>query len=181
MVRIWKNIPSLEHSTEHCSMITLAELQRSTAQVGKSVHRTTISHALHKAGLSGRVARREPLLKQSHAVCDKPCGGYNKHVEEGALVRWDQNWCFWPKCKMLCVAENEHCTSPRTHRSHHETWWWQHHAIGMLFFSRDREAGLSWWEDGWSQIQDNLGRKPVRVCKRLETGAEFHLPAGQRA
>ena len=67
-------------------MITLEELQRSTAQVGESVHRTTISHALHKSGLYGRVARRERLLKQSHAVCHKPCGGHNKHVEEGALV-----------------------------------------------------------------------------------------------
>ena len=87
-------------------MVTLVELQRSTAQVGESVHRTTISHALHKSGLYGRVARREPLLKQSHAVWHKPCGGHNKHVEEGALVRWDQNLCFWPKCKTLCVAEN---------------------------------------------------------------------------
>ena len=43
----------------------------------------------------------------------------------------------------------------------------------MLFFSRDREAGLSWWEDGWSQIQDNLGRKPVRVCKDLRLGWRF--------
>ena len=40
-------------------LITLEELQRSTAQVGESVHRTTISHALHKSGLYGRVARRE--------------------------------------------------------------------------------------------------------------------------
>ena len=47
-------------------MVTLEELQRSTAQVGESVHRTTISHALHKSGLYGRVARRKPLLKQSH-------------------------------------------------------------------------------------------------------------------
>ena len=72
-------------------MITLDELQRSTAMVGESVHRTVISHALHKLGLYGRVARREPLLKQSHTVCHKPCGGHNKHVEEGALVRRDQN------------------------------------------------------------------------------------------
>ena len=37
-------------------MVTLEELQRSTAQVGESVHRTTISRALHKSGLYGRVA-----------------------------------------------------------------------------------------------------------------------------
>lgn len=46
--------------------VTLEELQRSTAQVGESVHRTTISRALHKSGLYGRVARRKPLLKESH-------------------------------------------------------------------------------------------------------------------
>ena len=69
------------------AVVTLEELQRSTAQVGESVHRTTISHALHKSGLYERVARRESLLKQSHAVYHKPCGGHNKHVEEGALVR----------------------------------------------------------------------------------------------
>lgn len=47
-------------------MITLEELQKSTAQVGESVHRTTISRALHKSGLHGRVARRKPLLKERH-------------------------------------------------------------------------------------------------------------------
>ncbi|KAL0162929.1 hypothetical protein M9458_042325, partial [Cirrhinus mrigala] len=47
-------------------MVTLDELQRSTAQVGESVHRTTISRALHKVGLYGRVARRKTLLKENH-------------------------------------------------------------------------------------------------------------------
>ncbi|MCJ8737809.1 hypothetical protein PDJAM_G00028230 [Pangasius djambal] len=49
-------------------MVTLVELQRSTAQVGESVHRTTISSALHKSGLYGRVARRKPHKphKKSH-------------------------------------------------------------------------------------------------------------------
>ena len=31
--------------------VTLEELQRSTTQLGESVHRTTVSHALHKLGL----------------------------------------------------------------------------------------------------------------------------------
>ena len=48
----------------------------------------------------------QPLLKQSHAVCHKPCGGHNKHVGEGALVIWNQNWRFWPKCKTLCIAHH---------------------------------------------------------------------------
>ena len=47
-------------------MITLDELQRSTAEVGESVHRTTISRTLHKSGLYGRVARRKPFLKDIH-------------------------------------------------------------------------------------------------------------------
>uniref|UniRef100_A0AAZ3RIR8 Transposase n=1 Tax=Oncorhynchus tshawytscha TaxID=74940 RepID=A0AAZ3RIR8_ONCTS len=50
-------------------MITLDELQRSTAEVGDSVHRTTISHILHKSGLYGRVARRKPFLKDIHKKC----------------------------------------------------------------------------------------------------------------
>uniref|UniRef100_A0AAX7URY0 Transposase Tc1-like domain-containing protein n=1 Tax=Astatotilapia calliptera TaxID=8154 RepID=A0AAX7URY0_ASTCA len=48
-------------------MVTLDELQRSTAQVGESVHRTTISRALHKVGLYGRVARR------NHSSADSSC------------------------------------------------------------------------------------------------------------
>ncbi|MCI4382361.1 hypothetical protein PGIGA_G00014040 [Pangasianodon gigas] len=47
-------------------MVTLEELQRSTAQVGESVYRTPISRALHKSGLYGRVERRKPMLKGSH-------------------------------------------------------------------------------------------------------------------
>lgn len=38
--------------------------QRSSAQVGECVHRTTGSRALHKSGLYGRVARRKLLLKE---------------------------------------------------------------------------------------------------------------------
>jgi transposase len=38
--------------------ITLMELQSSTAEIGVSVHRTTLSHTLHRAGLYGIVARK---------------------------------------------------------------------------------------------------------------------------
>lgn len=37
----------------------------------------------------------------------------------------------------------------------------------VLLHSRAREDGQSWWEDGWSQMQDYLGRKPVAVAKDL--------------
>ena len=49
--------------------VTLEELQSSTAETGVSVHRTTISHTLHRVGLYDRVARKLP-----------------KCMEEGALV-----------------------------------------------------------------------------------------------
>jgi transposase len=41
--------------------ITLKELQRSTAEIGVSVHRTTLSCTLHRAGLYGRVARKKAI------------------------------------------------------------------------------------------------------------------------
>ncbi|KAI4898647.1 hypothetical protein NFI96_026008 [Prochilodus magdalenae] len=44
-------------------MITLDELQRSTAEVEDSVHRTTVSRTLHKSGLYGRVARSVRMAK----------------------------------------------------------------------------------------------------------------------
>ena len=46
--------------------ITLKELQSSTAEIGVSVHKTTLSHTLHRAGLYGRVARKKPLLKEKN-------------------------------------------------------------------------------------------------------------------
>ena len=63
----WARRASIREAAKR-PMVTLEELQRSTAQLGESVHRTTISQALHKSGLYGRVARRESLVKQSHAV-----------------------------------------------------------------------------------------------------------------
>lgn len=42
--------------------LTLDKLQRSIVQVGESVHRTTISHALHKSHLIGTVERRTLVI-----------------------------------------------------------------------------------------------------------------------
>ncbi|MGH0155616.1 UNVERIFIED_CONTAM: hypothetical protein FKN15_036354 [Acipenser sinensis] len=52
--------------------ITLKELQSSTAEIGVSVHRTTLSPTLHRAGLYGRVARKSHCLKKKiskHVWC----------------------------------------------------------------------------------------------------------------
>ena len=47
-------------------MATLKEFQVLMVKTGHCVHVTTISQALHKFGLYGRVARRKPLLKKAH-------------------------------------------------------------------------------------------------------------------
>ena len=44
--------------------ITLKGLQSSTVEIGVSVHRTTLSRRLLRAGLYRRVARKKPLLKR---------------------------------------------------------------------------------------------------------------------
>ena len=41
--------------------LTLKELQSSTAEIGVSVHRTTLSRSLHRAGLYGREARKKAI------------------------------------------------------------------------------------------------------------------------
>ena len=47
-------------------MITLTELQRSLAEMGEPARRTTISAALDKSRLHGRVARQKTLLRERH-------------------------------------------------------------------------------------------------------------------
>ena len=52
--------------------ITLKELQSSIAEIAVSVHRTTLSHTLHRAGLYRRVAKKSPCSKKKiskHVWC----------------------------------------------------------------------------------------------------------------
>ena len=46
--------------------MTLKYLQGSMSEMGVSVHHSTISRSLHKAGLYGQVARKKQLLKKTH-------------------------------------------------------------------------------------------------------------------
>lgn len=55
---------------------TLKDLQVFMAEIGRSVHVTTISHPLHKSALYGRVARKKPLAS-----------AYEKHLED---VMWQK-------------------------------------------------------------------------------------------
>ena len=50
--------------------MTLKELGSSTAGIGVSGHRTTLSCTLHRAGIYGNVVRKKPFLKEkSKAAC----------------------------------------------------------------------------------------------------------------
>ena len=42
--------------------ITLKELQNSIAEIGVSVHRTTLNHTLHRPGLYRRVVRKKSIF-----------------------------------------------------------------------------------------------------------------------
>uniref|UniRef100_A0AAZ3RMS5 Transposase Tc1-like domain-containing protein n=1 Tax=Oncorhynchus tshawytscha TaxID=74940 RepID=A0AAZ3RMS5_ONCTS len=69
--------------------ITLKELQSSTEEIGVSVHRTTLSRIIHKAGLYRRVGRKKPLLKekykQTHLVFTKRHVGDSPNIWKKVL------------------------------------------------------------------------------------------------
>ena len=57
-------------------MVTLKELERSTAEMGETIHGKTIT--------------KQTLLKNPYQIpfgfCQKACGRHSKHVEKGSLV-----------------------------------------------------------------------------------------------
>ena len=71
-------------------METMKKLQAFMAKTGYCVHVTTISQALHKSDLYGRVARRKPLLQKAHLAS---CLRYAKNQFGDSEAMW-QN-VFW--------------------------------------------------------------------------------------
>ena len=61
-------------------MTTLIELQSSLADIGAPVERTTISAALHKSKLYGKVTRWKPLLRKRHMTAHLEFA--KKHVKD---------------------------------------------------------------------------------------------------
>uniref|UniRef100_A0A669E9Q2 Tc1-like transposase DDE domain-containing protein n=1 Tax=Oreochromis niloticus TaxID=8128 RepID=A0A669E9Q2_ORENI len=97
-------------------MVTLDELQRSTAQVGESVHRTTISRALHKVGLHGRGARRKPLLRENHKKSRLQFA--TRHVGTQQTCGRRCSGQMRPKWNFLAKMQNAMCGG-KTNTAHH--------------------------------------------------------------
>ena len=82
----------------------MKELQSSTAEIWLSVHRTTLSYTLHRAGLYGRVSRKKPLLKeknkQTRLVSTK------RHVGDSINIWKKVLWSHETKIELLAIKDN---------------------------------------------------------------------------
>ncbi|MGH0186727.1 UNVERIFIED_CONTAM: hypothetical protein FKN15_022402 [Acipenser sinensis] len=67
--------------------MTLGDLQSSVSEMGVSVHTSTISRSLHKAGLCRRVARKKPLVKKPRLKARVDFA--KKHVDDTADM-WEK-------------------------------------------------------------------------------------------
>ena len=76
--------------------ITLKVLQSSTVEIEVSVHRTTLSRTLHRAGLYGRVARKKPLLKEKIKGMWETPQTYGRRYSGQMRLKWS----------LLAIREN---------------------------------------------------------------------------
>jgi transposase len=96
--------------------ITLKELQSSTAEIGVSIHRTTLSHTLHRAGLYGRVARKKPLLKEKNK---QTCLLFAKrHVGDSPNIWKNALWSDETKIKLF-GHQGKHYVWHKPNTAHH--------------------------------------------------------------
>ena len=64
-------------------MTTLTELQSSLVEMGEPVGRTTVSAALHKSRLYGRVVRQKPLPRKRHMTAHLEFA--KRHVKDSVV------------------------------------------------------------------------------------------------
>ena len=87
-------------------------LQSSTAEIGVSVNRTTLSCILHNAGLYRRVARKKALLKeknkQTHLVFAKRYVGDSPNIWKKVL------WSDETKIKLFGHQGKRYVANPTT-------------------------------------------------------------------
>uniref|UniRef100_A0AAZ3P198 Transposase Tc1-like domain-containing protein n=1 Tax=Oncorhynchus tshawytscha TaxID=74940 RepID=A0AAZ3P198_ONCTS len=122
--------------------ITLKELQRSTAEIGVSVHRTTLSRTLHRAGVYGRVTKKKPLLKQKNRqtrlVFTKRHGGDSPNIWKKVL--WSE------KTKIqLFGHQGKSYVWRKPNSSHHP----EKPIPTVFFIGRNGETGQNLRNDRW--------------------------------
>lgn len=116
--------------------------------------------ALHMSGLFWRVASREPY-EVMFGFCQKQCRGHSK-VEEDALMNR-------PKLNMF--VQNTLCGGKITlhinlnRPTPYLNMVVENHSVGVVLLISDINAGQSWFEDGWREIQGYPGEKPVHSLK----------------
>ena len=80
-------------------MTTLTELQSSLAEMGEPAGRTTVSAALHKSKLYGRVVRLKPLLRKRHMTAHLEF--VKRHVKDSENMRQNILWSNETQIELL--------------------------------------------------------------------------------
>uniref|UniRef100_A0AAQ4Q2V2 Transposase Tc1-like domain-containing protein n=1 Tax=Gasterosteus aculeatus aculeatus TaxID=481459 RepID=A0AAQ4Q2V2_GASAC len=87
-------------------MVTLRELQRCSMKRGEPYRRTTISAALHKSGLFGRVARQKPLLSKKDMTASLEFA--KKHLKDSQTMRNKILWSDETKIELSGLNAKRH-------------------------------------------------------------------------
>ncbi len=140
---------------------------------------------LHKAGMGYRtIGKIGPPAQASTCpglseVCQRPSGWSWGGMEEGHVVRWDQNIKFWYKLHSPCLEEERRMsTIPRT-PSQPWSMGVETSCFGGAFCKGDRTTAPYWGEDGWGNVSWDFGQQPPSLSKSIEDGSLLGLPAWQ--
>uniref|UniRef100_A0AAZ3RU29 Transposase Tc1-like domain-containing protein n=1 Tax=Oncorhynchus tshawytscha TaxID=74940 RepID=A0AAZ3RU29_ONCTS len=87
-------------------MVTLTELKSSSVEMGEPSRRTTISAALHQAGLYGRAARRKPLLSKRHMTVHLE--STKRHLKDTQTMRNKILWSDETKIELFGLNAKRH-------------------------------------------------------------------------
>ena len=120
--------------------------------MGVSVQ-SKISHSLHKAGLCGRVARKKPLLNETHLKTRMEFE--KKHLM--MLQACGGMFCGQTSQKLNVLVSIKSVTSGTSRTAHHPVKHGegQQHVMGLLFISRDWQARQTRRDNEWCNVQEN--------------------------
>ena len=181
MERIWttQTIPRAGHPTKLSNlarrilfrkvnknpMTTLTELLSSLSEMGEPSGRPTISAALHKSRLYGRVTRRKPLLRKRHTT---------RHLEfaqRKTLRTWGKRFCGLMSQELNSGLNVKCYVWQKLSTAHHQSNTTMKHGGGSIMlqgcFSAAGIGRLVRIEgkNEWSQIQTNPWGEPASECK----------------